>query len=58
MPTPPEREPTVQSPGATLKEAPRPWQQRAPQQEIPPWAKKEDVEVSNLIYLHYLSNLK
>ncbi|KAH1025331.1 hypothetical protein HUJ05_010073 [Dendroctonus ponderosae] len=44
VPTPPEREPTVQSPGATLKEAPRPWQQRAPQQEIPPWAKKEDVE--------------
>ncbi|XP_066259749.1 uncharacterized protein [Euwallacea similis] len=42
-PTPPERQ--AQSPGTpTLKEAPRPWQQRNVQQELPPWAKKDEVE--------------
>ncbi|XP_050298968.1 uncharacterized protein LOC126737918 isoform X1 [Anthonomus grandis grandis] len=48
-PTPPERraEQQVQSPGTpTLKEAPRPWQQKNVQQEIPPWARKDNTEES------------
>lgn len=52
-PTPPERnQPQVESPGTTLKEAPRPWQQKSAQQqqELPPWAKKDDVEVGVLIF--------
>lgn len=46
-PTPPDRQPQAQSPGTpTLKEAPRPWQQRnvQPQQEVPSWARKDDEE--------------
>ncbi|KAF7265693.1 hypothetical protein GWI33_020776 [Rhynchophorus ferrugineus] len=46
-PTPPDRQPQSQSPGTpTLKEAPRPWQQKnvQPQQELPPWARKDEEE--------------
>ncbi|CAG9767438.1 unnamed protein product [Ceutorhynchus assimilis] len=49
-PTPPERtQPQVQSPGTpTLKEAPRPWQQRNRQQELPAWAKKDEPPAPNM----------
>nr|CAI5839941.1 unnamed protein product [Callosobruchus analis] len=44
-PTPPERNhdsPNVQTP--PLREAPRPWQAKKVQEELPPWAKRENVE--------------
>lgn len=46
-PTPPDRQPQVQSPGTPpLKEAPRPWQQKhsQQQQELPPWARRDEEE--------------
>lgn len=44
-PIPPERQETIriQSPGTpTLKEAPKPWQNKQQQQQVPPWVRRDE----------------
>lgn len=48
-PSPPERNldsPGVQTP--PLREAPKPWQTKKPQEEVPAWAKRDN-QISNTV---------
>lgn len=48
-PIPPERQENIriQSPGTpTLKESPKPWQNKQQQQEIPPWVRRDEAPIS------------